>query len=411
MTVEVRPLGDKCNIQCSYCYQEGIRTAGNLPSRYDVDAILATLDRIGERFSLFGGEIMMVRDADLERLLAHGLERHGGTGMQTNGTLVEERHLALFRDHAVRVGVSIDGPGPLNDARDAGNEAATRRATARTEALVETLARAGMPPTVIVTLHRLNAGPGRIELLADWLRFLDGLGIPRARLHVLEADTEAARDALGFTVEEGLAVMRRLRALEPEFRQLRFDVFAEMAAMLRGDDVEASCVFHACDSLATQAVTGVEGDGRLTNCGRTNKDGIGYLKAEGRGYERQQALYRTDWADGGCRGCRFFLMCKGNCPGTAIDGDWRLRTADCRLWYGLFEDLEAEMAAAGETPLSLSPHRPAIERAMLEAWAEGLNPALAALRDRIAAEAEAEAEAAAPDGAERPALADAGTGR
>lgn len=44
MTVEVRPLGDKCNIKCRYCYQEGIRTAGNVPTRYDLDAIMATLD-------------------------------------------------------------------------------------------------------------------------------------------------------------------------------------------------------------------------------------------------------------------------------------------------------------------------------------------------------------------------------
>ena len=65
MTVEVRPLGDKCNIKCRYCYQEGIRTAGNVPTRYDLDAIMATLDRLAEPFSLFGGEIMLTRRSDL----------------------------------------------------------------------------------------------------------------------------------------------------------------------------------------------------------------------------------------------------------------------------------------------------------------------------------------------------------
>lgn len=388
MTVEVRPLGDKCNIKCLYCYQEGIRTAGNVPKRYDVDAMIRSLEEVGEPFSLFGGEIMMTADKDLERLLSYGRERHGGTGMQTNGTLVEERHLDLFRSHAVRVGVSIDGPGPLNDVRWAGSLRATRRATARTEAVIERLARTGTPPSVIVTLHRVNAGPGRLEMLCDWFRFLDRLGIRKARLHVLEADTAAVADGLRLDQEEGLAVMRRLRGLERDLAGLRFDLFDELEAMLAGEDERASCIFHACDSYATQAVVGIEGDGRLTNCGRTNKDGIGYLKAEGRGYERQQALHGTPWEKGGCRGCRFFLMCKGNCPGTAVGGDWRLRSQDCRLWFGLFEDAEDDMTRRGLRPLSLSPHRPAIETLMLAAWAEGLNPSLRSLRDRVAAPAE-----------------------
>ena len=128
MTVEVRPLGDKCNIKCRYCYQEGIRTAGNVPMRYDLDAIMATLDRLAEPFSLFGGEIMMTRRPDLERLMQLGFDRHGGVGMQTNGTLIEERDIELFRKYRVRIGISIDGPGPLNDARWAGSRPATRRA-------------------------------------------------------------------------------------------------------------------------------------------------------------------------------------------------------------------------------------------------------------------------------------------
>jgi len=151
MTVEVRPLGDKCNIKCRYCYQEGIRTAGNVPTRYDLDAIMATLDRLAEPFSLFGGEIMLTRRPDLERLMQLGFDRHGGVGMQTNGTLIEERDIELFRKYHVRVGISIDGPGPLNDARWAGSLPATRRATARIEAAIETLCREGMPPNVIVT--------------------------------------------------------------------------------------------------------------------------------------------------------------------------------------------------------------------------------------------------------------------
>jgi uncharacterized protein len=385
MTVEVRPIGETCNIKCVYCYQEGIRAAGNVQSAYSVAAMIDRLERIGEPFTLFGGEIMMLRDADLERLLAYGFERHGGCGLQTNGTLVEPHHLDLFERYEVSVGISIDGPGPLNDARWAGTLAATRRATARTEALIETLVRRGRPPSIIITLHQGNVGDGRIEMLGAWLGFLDALGIARARLHVLEVDTAEVGAELSLSPAEGLAAMRTLRGVERGLARLRFDIFAEVEALLRFDDAGTTCIFNACDSYATRAVTGVEGDGRLTNCGRTNKDGIGYLKAESAGYDRLIALHETPFEDGGCRDCRFFLACKGNCPGTAREGDWRLRSADCDLWFALFEDAERDLVGRGVEPLSLAPDRTEIERFAVQAWSAGLNPTLQAMREALRA--------------------------
>jgi uncharacterized protein len=382
MTVEVRPLGDKCNIKCRYCYQEGIRTAGNVPASYDIDAIVAALDRLAQPFSLFGGEIMMTPRGDLERLMQLGLDRHGGVGLQTNGTLIDERDIELLKKYQVRVGISIDGPGPLNDSRWAGNLAATRRATARTEASIETLCRERIPPNVIVTLNRLNAGPQRIDILCEWMRFLDGLGVRKTRLHLLEQDDTKTGQGLGMSTEENLLALRRLRVLEADFASIRFDMFAEMTAMLQGDDLQTSCVFHACDAYATRAVVGVESDGRLGNCGRTNKDGVSYLRADREAFDRQLSLYRTPWQQGGCQDCRFFLTCKGNCPGTAIGGDWRMRSSDCQVWFGLFADLEAELVAEGNPVVSLSPRRGDIEEMMIDAWSTGDNPTLHSLVER-----------------------------
>jgi uncharacterized protein len=379
MTVEVRPLGDKCNIKCRYCYQEGIRTAGNVPTRYDLDAIMATLDRLAEPFSLFGGEIMLTRRPDLERLMQLGFDRHGGVGMQTNGTLIEERDIELFRKYRVRIGISIDGPGPLNDARWAGSLVTTRRATARIEAVIETLCREGMPPNVIVTLNRINAAPDRLGVLCEWIGFLGSLGVRKLRLHLLEQDETESGEGLALSAQENLAALRRLRVLEQQLPSVQFDIFAEMAAMLKGDDAQTSCVFHACDPYATRAVVGVESDGRLGNCGRTNKDGVTHLRASREAFERQLSLYRTPQAHGGCQGCRFFLACKGNCPGTAIGGDWRMRSIDCPVWFGLFEDIETELQANGEVAISRSERRPDIEAKMIAAWSIGDNPTLHSL--------------------------------
>ena len=188
MGVEVRPLGVRCNIQCLYCYQQPEREAGNVAREYDLGKIRAAIETEGQEFTLFGGEPLLVLERDLEDLWALGLERFGRNGIQTNGALINDRHVELFRRYRVQVGISIDGPGELNDARWAGTLAKTREATRRTEENIEKLIGAGVVPSLIVTLHRLNAGADRRQRLCDWIRELDALGVRDARLHLLEID-------------------------------------------------------------------------------------------------------------------------------------------------------------------------------------------------------------------------------
>jgi uncharacterized protein len=64
-------------------------------------------------------------------------------------------------------------------------------------------------------------------------------------------------------------------------------------------------------------------------------------------------------------------MCKGQCPGTAINGDWRNRTEHCEVWKAVFAHLESDLLAESKEPLSLSSRRQEIEREHLNGWAEG----------------------------------------
>src|SRR5262245_49633772 len=377
MTVEVRPLGVRCNIQCQYCYQNPPRDAGNIPHVYDLDRIKAAILEEGGNFSLFGGEPLLVSLADLESLWAWGFERFGRNAVQTNGSLIRDGHIELFKRYKVQVGISIDGPGPLNDIRWAGTLDRTRDATARTEAAIERLCREGMPPSLIVTLHRGNAAAATLPMMHEWLRHLERLGVPSAPLHILETESAEVRKQYALTTEENLTAFLSFARLESELSRLKFDVFTDMRRLLRGQDDSVTCIWGACDPYTTRAVRGVEGNGQRSNCGRTYKEGVEFAKAERAGFERYLALYHTPQAHGGCQGCRFFLMCKRECPGTAIDGDWRNRTAHCGVRLGLFEHLEGEMALAGVTPLSLSPRRAELEATMLGEWARGQNPMIA----------------------------------
>ena len=384
MSVELRPLGVACNIQCQYCYQNPQRDAGNVPRSYDMDAMKAAVEREGGPITLFGGEALLVADDDLEELFRWGLEKYGSNSIQTNGVLISDRHVRMFRDYQVHVGISIDGPGELNDARWAGTLRRTRDATAKTEAAIERLCLEGMPPSLIVTLHRQNASEAALPLMHDWLRRLQGLGVTSARLHVLEVDDDAVRETYALSTEENLAAFESFARLEADLTTLRLDVFDDLRALLRGDDDSTTCVWNACDPYTTRAVRGVEGHGQASNCGRTNKDGIDFVKAASEGFERYLALYHTPQEHGGCSGCRFFLMCKGQCPGTAIGGDWRNRTEHCDLWKGLFRRFEEEMLDAGEVPISASPERQGLEAAALDLWVSGQNTTIAGLRRWVA---------------------------
>lgn len=373
MSVELRPLGVRCNIQCQYCYQNPQRDAGNVVRAFDLERMKTAIELEGTDFVLFGGEPLMVPEPDLEALWSWGFERFGKNGIQTNGTLITDNHIRMFKQYGVQVGISIDGPGELNDARWVGSLAATREATARTHAAIERLCREGIPPSLIVTLHRVNATREKLPRMHDWLRSVQALGVAAARLHVLEVESDEIRRKYALTPEENLEALLSFARLEKDLSTLRFDVFQDMRRLLAGQDNNTTCVWNACDPYTTRAVRGVEGTGQRSNCGRTNKAGIDFTKAASEGFERYLALYHTPQKHGGCRDCRFFLMCKGQCPGTAIDGDWRNRTELCEVWMRLYERLEAELLEAGQTPLSLHPLRPQVEAQLLEGWGRGVN--------------------------------------
>lgn len=368
MTIELRPLGVKCNIQCQYCYQNPQRDAGNVLHHYDLEKMLATIADGEDAFTLFGGEPLLIPLADLEALWTWGFERFGRNGIQTNGTLINEAHLELFKRYNVHVGVSFDGPGELNDARWAGSLARTRDATRKTEKSILTLLRENIPMSLIVTLHRGNATAVKLPQLLNWFRELDEMGVQSARLHILETENTRIQQKYALSTEENVQVFMSFMALEKELKTLKLDTFTDMRLLLQGQDNAVTCVWNACDPYTTRAVRGLEGNGQASNCGRTNKDGIDFVKADREGFERYLALYHTPQAYYGCKDCRFFLMCKGQCPGTAVHGDWRNRTEHCQVWFTLYEYLETEMIEDGQEPISQHPERKKLEKLILEGW-------------------------------------------
>jgi uncharacterized protein len=349
MTIEYLPVGIACNLGCTYCYQDPMRDAGNINVPRNWERVKDQLLQHGSDFAVFGGEPLLAPIEHLEEVWKFGYERFGKNGVQTNGSLITDAHIELFKKYQVGVGISIDGPGVLNSARSCGVD--TPAATDRTLFAIRRLCDTGIPPSLIITIHPINAGGDRLLELLAWLDSMEKIGIRYINFHILEV--EKGKEAMMFSVEENTDVFTRLY-LWSKASKMRVEPFCDIRTLLTEIHPNVSCVWNHCDPATTAAVQGIGPDGTRSNCGRTNKDGVNWVKGDTPGFERYLLLRQTPQEVGGCKACRFFIFCKGQCPGTAIDGDWRNRTRDCRTWYALFERIEVDIIRDGLTPISLN---------------------------------------------------------
>jgi len=110
-----------CNLDCSYCYLP--LRAANRRMPVPVAAAVARPVNIwaaqqGRRFSVVwhGGEPLAAGRDHLAALISPfsaDVEHH----VQTNATLIDDPWCEFFREHRIRVSVSVDGPRARNDSR------------------------------------------------------------------------------------------------------------------------------------------------------------------------------------------------------------------------------------------------------------------------------------------------------
>lgn len=393
MSVEVLPVGVTCNLGCTYCYENDLRDATRGKERYQREAVLASIEKLNSHWSLFGGEALILHKRELEELLKLAFDKWGQSGIQTNGTLITEDHIELFRKYKTYVGISVDGPVDLNDSRWAGNQDATRKLSERSHWAIKRLAEEAkthphMRPSLIVTLHAGNCAKDKWPRFVEWLHELDAMGITYINPHVMELDSQA--HTLFLPVAE--LADRMVDLWNMEFTNLKFSKFDEVLDLLQGKDEKVTCHWHACDPLNTAAVQSIDYDGAPSVCKRTFKGGQRWLPAEGTGYHaplvghngsrhhtRQLGLHVTPQELGGCQGCEFWLMCMGQCPGEGEGQDWRKRSSYCHVWKRLFTEGERRLKLMGIKPLSQWKDRQHIEQLMYDAWVRSENPSVASL--------------------------------
>ncbi|MDP4223900.1 MAG: anaerobic sulfatase maturase [Bacteroidota bacterium] len=124
-----KPVGALCNLNCRYCYylkNNNLLTPGKKPlmddrilEKYVVQHIQTSSGEV-IMFSWHGGEPLMAGIEFFRRVTAlqrkHWPDgRRIVNGIQTNGTLIDEKWCRFLADEKFVVGISIDGPGNLHD--------------------------------------------------------------------------------------------------------------------------------------------------------------------------------------------------------------------------------------------------------------------------------------------------------
>lgn len=128
--VMTKPIGSLCNLNCTYCYyleKQGLYAGTKMPRMSDEVLERFIRDYIGAQdvpevqFVWQGGEPTLLgidffkKVLELEKKYADGKKIENA--FQTNGTLINEDWAAFLADNRFLVGLSIDGPRELHDAR------------------------------------------------------------------------------------------------------------------------------------------------------------------------------------------------------------------------------------------------------------------------------------------------------
>lgn len=125
LTINVTQI---CNLKCTYCAAGGDGTYGSAQTKINVENTLPQLkfflERVpeGGRFNItfLGGEPLLYPDGILEignyvRLMTAGRKVQVSFSIVTNGTLINEKTLAVLKSLKANVTVSVDGPAETND--------------------------------------------------------------------------------------------------------------------------------------------------------------------------------------------------------------------------------------------------------------------------------------------------------
>ncbi len=124
----IKPVGNFCNLNCSYCYYSpSSYSQGRMSDELLRESMYKVIDHNeSDEISIcwHGGEPLLAGldfyekalDFQREALKAKGSLQKISNSLQTNGTLIDRKWASFFRENHFLTGISLDGPPDIHNA-------------------------------------------------------------------------------------------------------------------------------------------------------------------------------------------------------------------------------------------------------------------------------------------------------
>lgn len=335
ISVMWKTVSEDCNLACDYCYYS---TCGGKPGPKINRIDYTILEKFIEDYMSYqsgsisfawqGGEPLLAGNDFFEEVIRLQAKHAPPNtiicnALQTNGTLIHDRWAAFFKRYNFLIGVSLDGPRELHDARRV--DAAGNGSFDRVMAGIEHLKRHRVDFNILTVIHRGNVDRAR-DLMHFYRenRFSYIQFIPCMDFRSQQVDKPGVYD---ITPEEYGTFL--CQAFDEWYRDGHPDVsirfFDNMLSVYVNREAEL-CVHQArCPSTLILEQNGdaypcdffIHDEWKLGNVGT---DTIQALLAHPN-YERFQRMKPA--LPDPCRSCRWQRLCHGGCPrNRPWNADW-----------------------------------------------------------------------------------------
>jgi uncharacterized protein len=324
-----KPVGAECNLRCSYCYYLGkkllyhrrkpLMMSDETLENYVYQHIMASTEKVIS-FSWHGGEPLLAGIDFFRKIvfLQRKFRPEGRTiinGIQTNGTLLDEKWCNFLASENFTVGISIDGPDNLhNSYRRTIKKSSTFGEVLRGYKLLKN---AGVQTEILCVVNAQNVRyPYEVynffrQLNAKYITFIP----------LVERMKESAFGVTGKSVpsqEFGIFLCKVFDEwIEKDIGSIKIQIFEEAARPAFNQD-HTLCIFKVnCGGIPV-----VEHNGDFFSCDHyvTNDHLIGNIRirplAELLDSDEQQAfgMLKSGTLPEYCKVCEVLDMCNGECP-------------------------------------------------------------------------------------------------
>ena len=324
---------DKCNMACRYCY------AGSAWGTFDIkkinksfsskipvllkfiDQVVSYNGYIPTTFFFHGGEPLLINLKNWKHILSYFREKNypAEIHIQTNGILINENFIDLFKEFNVKIGVSLDGPASLNDQTRVFKDG--KGSFSAIYQNLQKMKNAGLKFGCLVTLNKTN-----IEHVGEIYTFFKENNIPFNVRTIFESRYSVPKELLISPRAYATAVCKLfdLWFYDDQTKAFLINDFANIVArFIEPIEGLATCTFI---KNCSKYFISFDLDGNLWHCARLRgetdflygnilKDDLAVIIDNPK---REQLLSRWEkLSKTSCKDCEVSQYCFGGCPGRA----------------------------------------------------------------------------------------------